>query len=117
MSSSVDFFTCPKCGENAHRDQDNKTCEITFSCSSCDWHGEPVDNSSPQESDEKDYYLLFVWRSVEPKLLDPYKTIKLRDEKAKELKEDHGDLSDYYQVEVSKGAEIDIDCYAGDFFE
>lgn len=66
---------------------------------------------------EKDYYLLFIWRGVEPKLLGPFQTIKLRDKKAKELREDHGDLSDYYPVEVSKDAEIEIDCYAGNFFE
>ena len=66
---------------------------------------------------EKDYYLLFVWRSVEPKLLGPFETSQIRDDKAKELRDDHGDQSDYYPVEIEKGAEIDIDAYAGDFFE
>ena len=42
MSSSTDFFDCPKCGGNAHREQDNRTCEITYGCSNCDWKGEPV---------------------------------------------------------------------------
>jgi len=40
MSSSVDFFDCPKCGGNASRDQDNRTCEVHYSCSGCDWSGE-----------------------------------------------------------------------------
>ena len=66
---------------------------------------------------EKDYYLLFVWRSVEPELLGPFETSQIRDEKAKELGEDHEDQSDFYPVEVSKGAEIQIDAYPGDFFE
>jgi predicted RNA-binding Zn-ribbon protein involved in translation (DUF1610 family) len=49
MSTSTDFFDCPKCGGSAHRDQDNTTCEITFGCSDCDWNGEPIDNCSEQE--------------------------------------------------------------------
>ena len=66
---------------------------------------------------EKDYYLLFVWRSVEPKMLGPFETSQIRDEKAKELREDHGDLSDYYPLEAEKEAEIQVDAYAGNFFE
>ena len=65
----------------------------------------------------KDYYLLFIWRGVEPKLLGPFETTEQRDEKAKELREDHGDQSDFYPVDVAKGAEIQVDAYAGDFFE
>ena len=37
MSSTIDWFECPKCGEQASREQDNRTCEITYSCSNCDW--------------------------------------------------------------------------------
>ena len=44
MSSTSDFFDCPKCGGNAYREQDNRTCEITCGCSNCSWKGEPVDN-------------------------------------------------------------------------
>ena len=40
MSSSIDWFECPKCGEQASREQDNRTCEITCSCSNCDWQGD-----------------------------------------------------------------------------
>ena len=29
MSSSIDWFDCPKCGKQASREQDNRTCEIT----------------------------------------------------------------------------------------
>jgi hypothetical protein len=42
MSSTSDFFDCPKCGGNAHREQDNRTCDIYYGCSNCDWKGEPV---------------------------------------------------------------------------
>ena len=65
----------------------------------------------------KDYYLLFIWRCIEPKLLGPYKTSKIRDEKAKELREDHGTTSEYYPVEVEKGVRIEIDSYSNSFFE
>jgi len=40
MSSSIDYFECPKCGENASKEQDNRTCEIICSCSVCNWRGE-----------------------------------------------------------------------------
>jgi hypothetical protein len=46
MSSSVDWFECPKCGGSASRDQDNRTGDIHFSCK-CGWKGEVV------EEDEK----------------------------------------------------------------
>ena len=42
MSSTSDFFDCPRCGGNAHRDQDNNSCEVSYGCSNCDWKGEPV---------------------------------------------------------------------------
>lgn len=45
MSSSIDYFTCPKCGcESAFREQDNRTCEIICGCPKCDWKGEPVEH-------------------------------------------------------------------------
>ncbi len=40
MSSTIDWFECPKCGEQASKEQDNTTCEIVCSCSNCDWHGD-----------------------------------------------------------------------------
>jgi predicted RNA-binding Zn-ribbon protein involved in translation (DUF1610 family) len=44
MSSSIDYITCPKCGSTgAYREQDNKTCEVTFGCPNCNWHGEAVE--------------------------------------------------------------------------
>lgn len=45
MSSSIDYITCPKCGSTgAYREQDNKTCEVTFGCPNCNWNGEAVEN-------------------------------------------------------------------------
>ena len=45
MSTHTDWFDCPKCGKQAHRDQDTKTCEVTFGCSGCDWNGENVEQT------------------------------------------------------------------------
>jgi predicted RNA-binding Zn-ribbon protein involved in translation (DUF1610 family) len=42
MSTTIDWFDCPKCGCQAHRDQDNRTGEVYFGCADCDWHGEPI---------------------------------------------------------------------------
>ena len=44
MSSSIDYFDCPKCGGNAYSEQDNSTCEVTHGCSDCDWDGEDIEN-------------------------------------------------------------------------
>jgi len=44
MSSSIDYFDCPKCGaDTAFRDQDNRTGEVVYGCPKCDWNGEPVE--------------------------------------------------------------------------
>ncbi|RKX99125.1 MAG: hypothetical protein DRP55_07750 [Spirochaetes bacterium] len=49
MSGSIDYFDCPKCGEQATREQDHTTCEITTSCSKCDWRGEDIDNNDNEK--------------------------------------------------------------------
>ncbi len=46
MSTSTDYFDCPKCGSPATSSQDNVSCEITNSCSKCDWRGEDVDETN-----------------------------------------------------------------------
>jgi transposase-like protein len=44
MSSSIDYFECPKCGaDTAFRDQDNRTGEVVFGCPKCEWNGEPAE--------------------------------------------------------------------------
>ena len=49
MSSSIDYFECPKCGNpSAYREQDNQTCEITCGCPNCNWNGTNDDDA--QES-------------------------------------------------------------------
>jgi hypothetical protein len=37
MSSSIDSFECPRCGSNARREQDNRTCKVTYNCPDCGW--------------------------------------------------------------------------------
>jgi hypothetical protein len=45
MSSSIDYFECPKCGcDTAFRDQDNRTGEVVYGCPKCKWKGEPVEH-------------------------------------------------------------------------
>ena len=68
MSSSIDYFDCPRCGGNAYKEQDNLTCEITHGCSDCSWKGEPLkidiskevsqvmDMEQPKESDFEQWY-------------------------------------------------------------
>ena len=70
-----------------------------------------------QPAPVKDYYLLFIWKGVDLKLFGPFETVELRDEKTKELREDHGSLSNYYTLEVSTGAKVSIDSFPNSFFE
>jgi uncharacterized Zn finger protein (UPF0148 family) len=39
----LDYFSCPKCGCTAFRDQDNRAGEVVYGCSMCQWKGEPVE--------------------------------------------------------------------------
>jgi len=66
---------------------------------------------------QKDYYLLFIYQDVEPKLFGPFETEKLLDKKAKQLRNDYGDTAGYFPVEISKNSKINISCYSGSFFE
>lgn len=53
MSSSIDYFECPKCGaDTAFREQDNRTCEIVYGCPKCDWQGEPCERKVLKEYDK-----------------------------------------------------------------
>jgi len=64
-----------------------------------------------------EYYLLFIWRDVEPKLFGPYEDTKSRDKKAKKLWKQNGPECGYFPLEVSKGSKIEISSYSGAFFE
>ena len=64
-----------------------------------------------------DYYLLFLWGGVDLKLYGAFEDKDSRDNKAKELWKKHGDECGYFRLEVTKGSQIGIDCYSGDFFE
>lgn len=55
MSSTIDWFECPICGGHAHREQDNRTCEIYYSCADCNWHGESK-NESEDDCSENGFY-------------------------------------------------------------
>jgi hypothetical protein len=53
MSSSIDYFECPKCGcSSAYREQDNRTCEISYGCPNCDWNGESCERKVLKEYDK-----------------------------------------------------------------
>ena len=53
MSSSIDYFECPRCGaDTAFRDQDNRTGDVVFGCPKCDWKGEPCERKVLKEYDK-----------------------------------------------------------------
>ncbi|HDY87048.1 MAG TPA: hypothetical protein ENH82_02905 [bacterium] len=92
-----------------------------------DGYGEPIEIDTSKEVYQsfgmkqptaiKDYYLLFIWRGVDLKLFGSFETVELRDERARELREDHGSLSNYYPLEVSTGAKVNIGSFPNSFFE
>ena len=81
MSSSIDWFTCPKCGGQAHREQDNRTCEVTFGCSTCDWEGEPVNRKHKVKSRKHSHkksrkiYTRFPYIVPEPRNMKPLEQV------------------------------------------
>ena len=51
MSSSIDFFECPKCSGQASREQDNRTYEVHISCK-CGWDGNGNTEAENNEEEE-----------------------------------------------------------------
>ena len=63
------------------------------------------------------YYLLLVWRGVQPKLYGPFNNVEERDKKAKRLRNDFGVTASFFPIQATEGSEISIDCYSENFFE
>lgn len=61
------------------------------------------------------YYILFVWRDVEPSLHGPYDTPDDRDAAARQLREEEGDEHGIYPLDAT--GQVEVDCYSGAFFE
>ena len=64
-----------------------------------------------------DYYLLFIWRDVEPRLFGPFATAESRNRRAKKLRTDFGTTASYFPIELTKGSKISIGSYSETFFE
>ena len=58
MSSTKDWFECPNCGGYASREQDNRTCEVYYSCPDCDWCGET------SNTDDDKAVIIDSWRII-----------------------------------------------------
>ena len=59
MSSSIDWFDCPLCGEEdaASREQDNRSCRITFGCSVCNWDGNQTEEEIAETRENLETWL------------------------------------------------------------
>ncbi len=64
-----------------------------------------------------EYYVLIIWKDVQAKLHGGYRTVRQRDKKAQELREQFGTTSSYFPIEATEGSEISIDCYSAEFFQ
>ena len=63
-----------------------------------------------------DFYLIFIWKDVQPKIFGPFKNAKARDKKAIRLRNDYGEYCGYFPVEITKGSKIEVDCYPNSFW-
>jgi hypothetical protein len=63
-----------------------------------------------------DYYLLFVWGCVEPELVGPFATTEERNSEAQKYHREHGEQHGYFPVQITKGCQIEIECFSGSFF-
>ena len=66
---------------------------------------------------QKDYYVVVLWGDVETQLHGPYPTAELRDQKARELRNEIGTEHGFFRLAISKGATVDLDCYLEEEFE
>ena len=63
-----------------------------------------------------EYYVLQILGDVEPVLHGAYHDEDERDKMARLLKSQDED-SGLYMLNVTEGAEVEVDCYSGGFFE
>lgn len=61
-------------------------------------------------------WIVFVWGDVEPSIEGPFATDEERNEKAKQLRQEHGDEHGIYALDVEQGVP-EIFAYTGAFFE
>ncbi len=64
-----------------------------------------------------DYYFIFIWGLVEPELIGPFENSKERNIEAKKYWKQHRDQHGYFQLEVTKGSEVDVSCFCSEVFE
>ena len=63
------------------------------------------------------YYILYVWKSVVPRLIGPFKSIEERNEQVKKMYIQFGNEHSYFALQTTKGAQININSYEEDFFK
>jgi hypothetical protein len=59
-----------------------------------------------------DYYLLIVWKDVQPELFGAYKTAAERDAVAKLKYREQGDDNGYFKLSVPKGTSVQIGAFS-----
>ena len=64
-----------------------------------------------------DHYLIFIWQGVDVQLFGAFEDKEDRDKKAKQLRKEYGNDCGYFQLEITKGSQLEIDSYSGTFFE
>ena len=72
---------------------------------------EEVFNLTP--GTELDYYLILMWRDVEPSLRGPFLDDSTRTDEARKIRKEDGDERGLYRLNVPKGVKPDVDSFTG----
>lgn len=63
------------------------------------------------------HYLLLVLSDVEPDIAGPYATEEKRDSVARKFREDYGDVTGIYKLDIDDEGHVYSEAYSGRFFD
>jgi hypothetical protein len=63
------------------------------------------------------HYLFITWGDIDPEILGPFESEDTRDDRAKELKKEHGDENGIFMLDVEDNGMPSANAYSGGFFK
>ena len=62
------------------------------------------------------YYVLLVWNDIEPELHGPYGLAAARNDRARVLKQEHGDDNGIFALDINRKGQPKVRAYSSAFF-
>ncbi|OGV66917.1 MAG: hypothetical protein A2283_24315 [Lentisphaerae bacterium RIFOXYA12_FULL_48_11] len=62
------------------------------------------------------YYVLLIWKDIEPELFGPYSRARIRDKRAKALRTEHGYEHGIFSLDITARGMPKVGAYSGKFF-